>query len=170
MHELSSIPGIGPAMLSQLAGIGITDVEALAQADVMLLTTVRGISPERAEAFRAEARMILAVDELATKVVGSDVVEVAQDAPTDAPDSTVVDFRPVGTGDPDGKSKPGSKKKSVEQKKPKAEAAEEAEAPTEKARKARHKALKANVKLAEAKLARQKKKLKKAKKALRAAK
>ena len=168
MHELSSIPGIGPAMLSQLAGIGITDVEALAQADVMLLTTVRGISPERAEAFRAEARMILA--ELATKVVGSDVVEVAQDAPTDAPDSTVVDFRPVGTGDPDGKSKPGSKKKSVEQKKPKAEAAEEAEAPTEKARKARHKALKANVKLAEAKLARQKKKLKKAKKALRAAK
>ncbi|MBV7409419.1 helix-hairpin-helix domain-containing protein [Maritimibacter sp. DP1N21-5] len=163
MHELSSISGIGPAMLAQLAGIGINDVEGLAQADVMLLTTVRGISPERAEAFKAEARVILTAAEIAAKAVGSDVVEVAtvttDAASPETPASKVVGFRPSLI---EGGEKAASKRKSAEQEKP--------EAYKDKPGKARRKALKADVKLAEAKLARQKKKLKKAEKALRKAK
>ena len=59
MTRLQDIHGIGPALRSGLEKLGITDVPALAAADVATLTQVRGISLARAQTFIATAQTIV---------------------------------------------------------------------------------------------------------------
>ncbi|MBE0453318.1 helix-hairpin-helix domain-containing protein [Roseovarius autotrophicus] len=56
MSTLEDIGGIGPALRRALEDLGISDPAALAAADAATLTQVRGISPERAARFIAEAQ------------------------------------------------------------------------------------------------------------------
>lgn len=66
MASIDRIPGIGPALRAALADIGVSDTTALAMADAARLTTLRGISAGRAEAFIAAARAILKEDAVAS--------------------------------------------------------------------------------------------------------
>lgn len=58
MASTDQIPGIGPALRTALAEIGVKSTEDLATADAERLTQLRGISPGRAAAFIAAARAL----------------------------------------------------------------------------------------------------------------
>lgn len=63
MSNLNDILGIGPAIATGLAKIGVTTTKQLSDADVATLSQVRGISEARAAEFIAVAKMLSASPE-----------------------------------------------------------------------------------------------------------
>ena len=55
MSELMKIPGVGLAMATRLRELGIQSLEDLAQSDISVLTTIRGISESKAQDFKSAA-------------------------------------------------------------------------------------------------------------------
>ncbi|MGX0974807.1 hypothetical protein ACSSVY_000505 [Roseovarius sp. MBR-51] len=63
MSNLNDIPGIGPAIATGLAKIGIATTKQLSDSDVPTLSQVRGISEARAADFIAGAKKLSASPE-----------------------------------------------------------------------------------------------------------
>ena len=63
MSNLNDIPGVGPAIATGLAKIGITTTKQLSGSDVPTLSQVRGISEARAAEFIAVAKKLSASPE-----------------------------------------------------------------------------------------------------------
>ena len=64
MSQLTDIKDIGPHAAGLLIAAGLETVQALADADLAVITRVRGFGPKRAEAVRNAARNVLAAPAL----------------------------------------------------------------------------------------------------------
>lgn len=67
MSELRRVRGIGPVLAGRLIEIGVSTLTDLAGAEGAVLTKVNGVSPTKAQSFRADAVALIETAAIAAK-------------------------------------------------------------------------------------------------------